>query len=201
MHHELHVAQRGKVGAHDFSNSLNKFGDRLKQIGDQPIVGNLKDRRLRILVDGDDHLAVFHSRQVLDRAGNSDRDIEVRRDDLAGLPDLVVVGHEAGIHRGAGGADRGIQLVRKLLQDPEVVAAAHAAASGNDCSRRCQLRTVGFGDLLALESGEAAVGRSADRFDCSPCRRLLGRRRSRWLRTVMTFTASVDRTVASTLPA
>ena len=39
-----------------------------------------------------------------------------RRDDLAGLSDLVVVGHEAGIDRRARRAERGVQLVGELFE-------------------------------------------------------------------------------------
>ena len=135
------------------SSSAASSGKRLKQISDQPIVGDLKNRRLLILVDGDDHLAVFHSREMLDRAGNSDSDIEVGCDNFASLPHLLIVGHEAGIDGGARGADARRsacpQVVRYIR---EVVAASHTAAAGNDYSGRRQLRTVGFGDLFALET-------------------------------------------------
>jgi hypothetical protein len=70
---------------------------------------------------------------VLDGARDADRDVELRRDDLAGLADLVVVGHEAGIDRGARGAQRGAELVGQRLEQLVVVlAAAHAATAGDD---------------------------------------------------------------------
>ncbi len=67
----------------------------LEQVGHQPVVGNLEDRRLLVLVDGDDDLRILHPRQMLDGAGDADRHIEVRRHHLAGLADLPVVRREA----------------------------------------------------------------------------------------------------------
>ena len=89
----------------------------LNRSADQAVVGDLEDRRLLVLVDGDDDLAVLHAGEVLDRARDADRDVELGRDDLAGLADLVVVRHEAGVDRGARGADRGAELVGERLED------------------------------------------------------------------------------------
>ena len=92
-------------------SSASSSGTSLEQVADQAVIGDLEDRRFFVLVDGDDHLAVLHAGEMLDGAGDADGDIEFGRDDLAGLADLVVVGHEAGVDRGARGADRGAELV------------------------------------------------------------------------------------------
>ena len=73
----------------------------LKEVADQAKVGDLEDRRLGVLVDGDDGARILDAGQMLDRAGYANRDIELRRNDLARLPDLHVVRGEAGIHRRA----------------------------------------------------------------------------------------------------
>ena len=104
----------------------------LEQVADQAVIGDLEDRRLLVLVDGDDDLAVLHAGQVLDGAGDADGDVELGRHDLAGLADLVVVGHEAGVDRGARGADGGAELVGERLEHLEVLARAHAAAARDD---------------------------------------------------------------------
>ena len=77
-------------------------------------------------------LLSFMPGEVLDRAGDADGDVEVRRDDLAGLPDLVVVGHVARVDRRARGADRGFELVGERVEQLEVLGAAEAAAAGDD---------------------------------------------------------------------
>ena len=51
---------------------------------------------------------------MLDRAGNADRDIDFWSDDLAGLADLIVIGHIARIDRSARCTDGGTQLVSDL---------------------------------------------------------------------------------------
>ena len=84
-----------------------QFGYQLEQIADKSVIGDGKDRRLFVLIDCDDHFGILHARQVLDRPGNTDGDIQFRGDDLAGLADLVVVGLVAGIDRGAGCANGG----------------------------------------------------------------------------------------------
>src|SRR5689334_13977707 len=53
---------------------LGEGGERLLPGVDEAVVGDLEDRRLRILVDGDDHLAALHAGEVLDRAGDGDGD-------------------------------------------------------------------------------------------------------------------------------
>src|SRR5690606_8585731 len=136
--------------------------DDLEQITDQTVVGDLEDRRLLVLVDRDDDLAVLHPGEVLDGAGDADCDVQVRRDDLAGLPDLVFVGHIAGVDRGARGADRRVEHVGQLLDDLEVLAAAHAAAARDHDARRGQLRPLAAAHLASDEAGDA---RRVDRLD------------------------------------
>src|SRR5579871_1782742 len=75
----------------DLAEFVLELGERLIEVSNEPVVGNLENRRFLVLVDGDDDLGVLHPGEVLDRAGNSDCDIELRRDDLARLADLPVV--------------------------------------------------------------------------------------------------------------
>src|SRR5258707_894243 len=95
----------------ELAERLGQFRNRLIQIRDQAIIGNLEDRRVLVLVDRDDDLRIFHAGEVLDRAGNADRDIKLGRHHLAGLADLPVVWRVASIDRGARGADGCSQLV------------------------------------------------------------------------------------------
>src|SRR4029079_12657206 len=72
---------------------------------------------------------------VLDGAADAERQIELRLDDLAGLPALLGVGDPARIDGGPGGADRAAQLRGELLDDPEPVRSADAAATRDDDPR------------------------------------------------------------------
>src|ERR1700754_2983586 len=85
---------------------LGQLGDDLVQIADHTEVGELEDRRVRVLVDGKDVLRVLHPDLVLDRAGDAGGQVELRRDRLAGLADLGRVGVPTGVDDRAGRGDR-----------------------------------------------------------------------------------------------
>src|SRR6476619_5442544 len=128
------------------SKSLDELGDGGEQILLEAVVGDAEDRRLGILVDRDDDLRVLHAGEVLDRAADADRDIELRRDDLARLAALPVAWRVAGIDRGAAGAEGGAELVGKRHQDlVELVARAERSAAGDDDLRRGEFRAVVLG--------------------------------------------------------
>ncbi|MNF87279.1 hypothetical protein D3C84_697430 [compost metagenome] len=102
---------------------------------------------------------------MLDGAADADGDVQLRRDDLAGLADLHVVGHETGIDRGARGTDRRTELVGQLVEQREVLAVLHAATAGNHHLGSGQLGSLGLGQLLADEAGDAGIAASRQRFD------------------------------------
>src|SRR5665213_671944 len=152
----------------ELAERFGQFGNRLIQIRDQTVIGDLEDRRVLILVDRDDHLGILHASEMLDRAGNTDRDIEFRRHHLAGLADLPVVRRVAGIDRGTRGADAGAELVGQRLDVfGEVFPALHRATAGDDDPGRGQFGTIALGDFLADEAGEAGIGRGCGVLD--PC--------------------------------
>src|SRR3546814_18141707 len=61
--------------------------------------------------------SILHAGEVLDRARDADRDIDFGRDDLARLPDLIIVGDIARIDRRAGCAHRGAELVGERFDE------------------------------------------------------------------------------------
>ena len=70
-----------------------------------------------------------HRRRECERRQIQTRDVFThRRDDLAGLADLHIVWHEAGVDGGAGGAHVRVQLVGQLVQQLEVLPGFQAAA-------------------------------------------------------------------------
>src|SRR4029079_13868043 len=128
-----------------------------------------------VLVDRDDDLRILHPREVLDRARNADRDVNVRSDDLAGLADLVVVGRIARIDRGARRADRRAELVGKRVeQRMELLGAAERAAARDDDSGAGQLGALA---LRGFEPDEAAAPAIAAGVDLLDRRRTTLRRR------------------------
>src|SRR5215469_4483608 len=142
-----------------------ELGKNLEQVADQPVIGDLEDRRLLVLVDGDDHLRILHTRQMLDRAGDADGDVKLRRNDLAGLADLIVIRHKPGIDRGAGCADRRAEPVGDRFQQVEIVARLHSAPAGDDDAGAGELRPLGFRQLGLHELRQAGRAGSGDRLD------------------------------------
>src|SRR3546814_457984 len=80
-----------------------EFWQNCEQVANDPIVGNLEDRRFLILVDRDDDFGILHAGEMLDRSRNSDRDIEIRRNNLPRLTNLPVVRGVTGIDGGTRG--------------------------------------------------------------------------------------------------
>src|SRR4051795_11783327 len=82
---------------------VGELGQDLVEVPDDAEVGELEDRRVRVLVDRDDVLGVLHADLVLDRARDPGREVQLRRDRLAGLADLRGVRVPAGVDHGPGG--------------------------------------------------------------------------------------------------
>src|SRR5437867_2468025 len=115
------------------SERVDQLGHRSEQVGFEPIVGHREDRRLRVLVDRDDDLAVLHPRQMLDRTRDAGGDVQLRRDDLAGLSDLPVVRRITRIDGGAARTERGAEFVRQWRQHlVELVGRAEGPPAGDD---------------------------------------------------------------------
>jgi hypothetical protein len=87
-------------------------------------------------------------------------DVQLGRDDLAGLADLHVVRHVAGIDRGARGADAAPSLSARLVDDREVLGRAERAAAGDHAAALCRSGR----SLLALllQADEAGVAGQRD---------------------------------------
>ena len=86
-------------------------GTALNRSATRPISATWKIGASSSLLMGDDGLGVLHASKMLDRTRNADRDIDFGRNDLAGLADLIVVGHIARVDRSAAGANGCAELV------------------------------------------------------------------------------------------
>ena len=62
----------------------------LEQVALDAVVGHFEDRRLGVLVDGDDRARALHADQVLNRARDAERDVQLRRHRLARAADLAL---------------------------------------------------------------------------------------------------------------
>src|SRR5215470_4606169 len=81
---------------------LERGGD-LEQIAHDAEVGDLEDRRLRVLVDGADHLGRAHPREMLDSARDPEPEIQLRRDGSSRLTDLEAMWPPARVDSRPGG--------------------------------------------------------------------------------------------------
>src|SRR2546427_578873 len=63
----------------------------LEEVPHDPVVGDLENRGLGVLVDGADHLGGPHPGQVLDGPRDPEAQVELGRDGPSGLSDLVAM--------------------------------------------------------------------------------------------------------------
>src|SRR5436189_6478819 len=99
---------------------LRQLRQDLVEVADDAEIGELEDRRVRVLVDGEDVLRALHPDLVLNRARDPCRKVELRRNGLAGLADLGRVGVPAGVDDRPGGGDSAAERARELLGELEV---------------------------------------------------------------------------------
>src|SRR3954471_9270304 len=113
---------------------LGELGEDLVEVADDPEVGELEDRGVRVLVDRHDVLRGLHADLVLDRAGDARGEVELRRDGLARLADLRRVRVPAGVDHRAGGGDGRVAAEggREVLSELEALGLAEAAAAGHE---------------------------------------------------------------------
>src|SRR5215470_14774289 len=136
----------GLASTSDFAEFRRQFRKRLVQVSDQTKVGHLEDWRLFILVDSHNDFRILHTGEMLDRAGNPNRDVKFRCHNLPGLAHLPVVRRIAGINRRARGADGGPKLISDRLNVfSEVFPTLHGAPPRNDDFRRGELGALRFG--------------------------------------------------------
>jgi hypothetical protein len=144
-------------------------------------------------------LESFMPGEVLDRAGDAERHVKVGRHHLAGLAHLPVVGGEPCIHRRAGGAHGGVELVGQALHDLEALLGADAAPARDDDARRGELGPLGGRDAV-LDQAErpGSWGAGTSSWGAEPP---VAAGSKPEVRTVSTLTGSAERTVCTALPA
>src|SRR5690606_6747937 len=101
-----------------------RLGERrqdLQRVADHRVGREIHDRRLRVAVDRDDHIGAFDADAVLDRARDAGRDVQLRPDRLAGLPDLPVGAHPAGLRHRTRAAVLAAEQLGQLAHEPEVL--------------------------------------------------------------------------------
>src|SRR5437899_10308982 len=116
----LHLSDGGREGRNYF-----------EEVTDDAVIGDFEDWRILIFIDRDDRLGSLHPDQVLDGAGDSDCDVDLGRDGLAGAADLALHGEPAAIANGARGGKLGAQGVGEFLNNRDIVLLFDAATHGD----------------------------------------------------------------------
>src|SRR4051812_49783948 len=98
----------GSVSLLRLAHRARERGNDLEHVPHDAVVGDLEDRRLLVLVDGDDRLRGAHPGEVLDGARDADGDVQVGAHDAARLADLVAVRPPAVVGHRARCADGGV---------------------------------------------------------------------------------------------
>ena len=95
---------------------LDQHRGDLEQVAADAVVGDLEDRRGLVLVDRDDALGLAHTGLVLDGAGDTESNVDLRVDGLTGLTDLMVGSEPAGVDGDTGAADNAAEFVSLAIQ-------------------------------------------------------------------------------------
>ncbi len=164
-----------QVNVPDLPHLLHFFSQRrddVEQIAHDRIVGDFEDRRLGVLVHGDDGPRAFHAHDVLNGAADAEREIKLGRDRLARRADLAVHGEPAGVADGARGRQFAAERLGELLGHLDVFLLFDAAADGDDDFGLREIDgLLGFlEDFLRLVANDAIGNFDADGFDRSCAR-------------------------------
>src|SRR5215831_2329483 len=140
---------------------LREEWDDLEQIADEPEVGDLEDRRVRVLVHGADDLGGAHAGQMLDRPRDPTPDVELGGDGPASLSDLEAVRPPPRVDGGARGAHRSADHSRELLEQDEVLGALEPPPARHDDLGLGQLGQARLGFLPPLDEASGRRGGDA----------------------------------------
>ena len=129
------------------------------QVADDAEVAELEDRRVRVLVDRDDHARALHADLVLDRARDAARRRRASATTVLPVwPTWVEYGYQPASTTARVAATAPPSALRELLDEREVLRAAEAAAAGDDHVRVLDRRPLG--SSCACSTIVAAVEKS-----------------------------------------
>src|SRR5699024_2760946 len=123
----------------DFINNLRQY---LKEVTHHAEVGDVKDRRFFVFVDGNNGFGSLHTGQVLDGPRNTHRNIQIRRYGDTGLTHLQVMRHITGIHGSTRGTNGRVELISQILNQREILDRAQSTTTRNNNAGGSQRRTV-----------------------------------------------------------
>src|SRR5699024_1590232 len=152
----------------------------LEQVAHDAEVSDIEDRGLAVLVDRDDRLRRLHPGLVLDRTGDAQCYIQLRRHGHTGLADLMRLGDVPGIDGRTRSTEIGSEDIGALADEFEGLLPTDAATTADDLLRTTQLgprgglddglkridrrrRLTGIGDLEGLHIRRLSLRPGLDR--------------------------------------
>src|SRR5699024_5308924 len=116
-----HQPTDDRISTRLFSNlsfdCLCQLRNNLKSVAYDTVISHIEDRSVRIFVDGDDDIGLFHTGYVLDRSGDTDCEVYLRTNSFTCLTNLQILRLPAVIYNrtgaGNGSADCLCQIVKQ----------------------------------------------------------------------------------------
>ena len=96
----------------------------LEDVALNAVVGDLENRRLGVLVDGDDGARALHADQMLNRARDAERDVQLRRHRLTRAANLALHRQPAVVADRPRRRELGAKRLGELLGDGQVLLAS-----------------------------------------------------------------------------
>src|SRR5699024_5344263 len=113
------------------------------QVAHDTEVSDIEDRGLTVLVHSNDRLRRLHAGLVLDRTGDAQSHIQLRRHGHTGLADLMRLGDVPGIDGRTRRTESGTEDIGELTDELEGLLRTDTATTGDDLLRTPQLRPRG----------------------------------------------------------
>src|SRR5271166_344249 len=126
------------------TEGFGQRGQDLHRVADDGVRCKIEDRRILILVDGDDDVGRLHPHAVLNRTGDAGSDIELRPHGLTRLAHLPIGAHPTGLHHRPCGAHFRAQHLGKIPHQLKVLRTLQTPAARD--------YDVGIGELCLVPS-------------------------------------------------
>ncbi len=110
-------------------------GDHLEQVADNAVVRNFEDRRISIRVDRDDRVRPLHAHDVLNRAGDPECEVELRRHRLSRTADLAIHRKPSGVANRTRCRQFRAKRIGQLPGDRQAILILDTAANRNNSLR------------------------------------------------------------------
>src|SRR5579859_3906390 len=128
-----------------FTNFVGQFRKEFQNVVDNSNVGDLKDGRLRIFVDGNEKRISFNAGQMLERSADSASQVDLRLYGFSRRSDLARFRHPLRVNHRTRATDGGAQGLGQFLGNDHVLFLLNTPANGNENAVLGDIYIAGFG--------------------------------------------------------